>query len=342
MKRQIGRRREFRRFFVFAIFLFALSALSASLVSPSEGAQTLRVSIPGVVQMEGEACALSDIAALEGRRDLTERAGALLLSAQNGVITREQVIDALKVSGLEDLRIELKMPATVRVEFAAQEDSPNQKLPSDQELSFGQELPSENPTVQAESQGLAERIKSLSAWEGEVEAQYRGSVPEGRLVSPASIVPGTSAATLRFRDAAGKERSLAVRLAWSQPALMLTRSVKKGEVLKEFDFVLRQIRVNRAGVYASKASQVVGRSLKKNLSQGEAVVLSLVADVPAVERGKNVTIVVRSAGLTVQAKGEALESGALGDVIKVRNVASKAIVTAVVVAGDTVEVAVPR
>jgi flagella basal body P-ring formation protein FlgA len=334
MKGQPERRRGLRRFFVF----FSLVLLA----SPGEAAQTLRVSIPSVVWMEGEACALSDIADLQGRRDLTERAGALLLSARNGVITREQVIDALKVSGLEDVRVELEMPPTVRVQIAAQEELPPDDDPAPEtkprETSLGKEnLGKEN----LGKEELAGWIKSLSSWEGEVEVQYRGSIPGGRLVSPASIVPGTSAATLRFRDAAGKERSLAVRLVWSQPALMLTRPVKKGEVLKESDFVLRSIRVNRAGIYASRASQAVGRSLRKNLSQGEAIVLNLLAEVPIIERGKSVTILVQSAGITVKAKGEALESGALGDAIKVRNLASKAVLTAVIVTNDTVEVKMP-
>ncbi|MDR2180511.1 MAG: flagellar basal body P-ring formation chaperone FlgA [Synergistaceae bacterium] len=333
-KGQIRRRRGFRRFFVFSSWVGLVFA-ALLLASPSDGAQTLRVSIPAVVRMEGEACALSDIATLQGSRDLTERAGALLLSAQNGVITREQVIDALKVSGLEDVRVELKMPATVRVEIAAQEDLEKEDI--EKEDIGKEDIEREN----IEQEELAGRIKSLSSWEGEVEVHYRGSVPDGRLVSPASIVPGTSAATLKFQDAAGKERSLAVRLTWSQPALILTRSVKKGEILKASDFALRPIRVNRPGVYASAASQAIGRSPRKNLSQGEAILLNLLVEVPIIEKGKRVTILVQSAGITVKTQGEALENGALGDSIKVRNTASKAVVTAVVVTDDTVEVKVP-
>jgi flagella basal body P-ring formation protein FlgA len=105
-----------------------------------------------------------------------------------------------------------------------------------------------------------------------------------------------------------------------QSALRLTRSAKKGEVLKESDFVLREIRVNRAGMYASKASQRRDDPyrLGRRCPGGRA-----------------------KRGVTIQAKGKALESGALGDIIKVRNVASKAIVTATVVADDTVKVKVP-
>jgi flagella basal body P-ring formation protein FlgA len=122
---------------------------------------------------------------------------------------------------------------------------------------------------------------------------------------------------------------------------VLTRSVKRGETLRESDFAVRPLRVGRAGVYASRPSEAAGRSLRKNLSQGEAIALNLLVNVPIIERGKVVTIVVQSAGVTVRAKGEALENGALGDVINVRNLAGRAVVKAVVVAEDTVEVKVP-
>jgi flagella basal body P-ring formation protein FlgA len=293
----------------------------------------LRVTVPGVVELEGEACSLADIAELEGQPDLTERAGALLLFVHDGAISREQVLEALKVSGLENVRIELKMPASVKVE------------PPLTVVVIGKG--GDSAAAAPESGGasgkeaLAARIKELAAWDGEVEVNFQGSVPPGRLVSPASIVPGTAAATLRFRDASGKERSLAVRLVWTQPVLVLTRSVKRGETLKESDFAVRPLRVGRAGIYASRFSEAAGRTLRKNLSQGEAVPLNLLVAVPIIEKGKVVTIVVRSGGVTVRAQGEALESGALGDVIDVRNLAGRAVVKAVVAAEDTVEVKVP-
>ena len=319
------RRRILRLFFVSSFILFFPLFARA--------ADTLRISIPDVVVAEGDACALSEIAYIDGPQALAKRAGELLLTTENGAIAREQVIDALKVSGLEGVRVELKMPAVVKVEKGTSADDRSPKKNG---------VPTVSPPTQEKGrEGLAELIKSLAAWDGDVEVQYQGSVPAGRLVAPASIVPGTAAATLKFRDTSGRESSLAVRLTWTQPVLVLTRSLKKDEVLSESDVTVRQIRINKPGVYASKISDVVGRSAKKNLPQGEALALNLITDAPIIERGKSVTIVVRDGSLTVKAKGEAMESGALGDVIKVRNTASKAILTAKVVANDTVEVEMP-
>jgi flagella basal body P-ring formation protein FlgA len=286
----------------------------------------LRVTVPGIVEVEGEACSLAEIAELDGQPDLTERAGALLLSVHNGVISREQVLDALRVSGLTDVRVELRMPASVKVE-----------PPLAVVVTGGEDGGGDRKAKEV----LAARIKALAAWDGEVEVNFQGSVPPGQLVSPASVVPGTAAATLRFRDSPGRERSLAVRLVWTQPVLVLTRSVRKGETLKESDFAVRPLRVGRAGVYASRPAEAAGRSLRKNLSQGEAVALNLLVDVPIIKKGKVVTIVARNAGVTVRARGEALEDGAVGDIIDVRNLSGRAVVKAVVVAEDTVEVKIP-
>ena len=71
---------------------------------------------------------------------------------------------------------------------------------------------------------LTSVIKSLAAWDGDVEVSHVGPIPEGRLVSPASLVPGSAAATLRFRDGTGRERSLAVRMTWTQNVLVMARS----------------------------------------------------------------------------------------------------------------------
>jgi flagella basal body P-ring formation protein FlgA len=294
----------------------------------------LRVTVPGVVELEEGVCSLAEIAELDGPPNLTERAGGLLLSVRDGAISREQVLEALKVSGLEDVRVELRMPASVKVE------------PPLTVVVIGKEdgaaaTPEGRGRERKEKEALAAQIRELAAWDGEVEVNFQGSVPPGRLFSPASIVPGTAAATLRFQDSSGKERSLAVRLVWTQPVLVLTRSVRRGETLKESDFAVRPLRVGRAGVYASRPSEAAGRSLRKNLSQGEAIALNLLVNVPIIERGKIVTIVVQRAGVTVKARGEALENGALGDVISVRNLAGRAVVKAAVVAEDTVEVKVP-
>ncbi|MDR1741221.1 MAG: flagellar basal body P-ring formation chaperone FlgA [Synergistaceae bacterium] len=312
-----------------ALFLCCLCALA----NPTRAlaADTLRIVIPSTVTLSapGENCSLAEIAEIDGPSSIAAQAGALILFVRNGGIDREQVVEALKVSGLGGVRVSLKMPkftqAQVQLRAAGTEDADGG---SDQ-----------GNVRESGASSLTELVKSLAAWDWDVEVQTQGPVPPGRLVSPASLVPGSSAATLAFRDdKTGREKTVAVRMTWTQPALILTRAVKKGEAIREADLTPRTIKINKAGVYAWQASDAVGRVPVKNLSQGSPLRLDSLTGAAVVQRGASVSIVMRSGGLTVKAKGEALEDGAIGDTIKVRNATSKHVVEAVVVANDAVEV----
>ncbi|GHS92869.1 hypothetical protein AGMMS50276_01790 [Synergistales bacterium] len=323
------RRRLLRLFFIFQILLFILIAPSVSRAS------VLRVTIPAIVELGDEAFTLSEIAEIDGDQRVVDAVGALLLSVKNNSVTRQQVIDALKTSGLDGVKIELKMPATVRVN-PLNSDKPPSSLSSPQKSQGAATITRQS--AKTDNKNLSSLVKELAAWDGDVEVQIKGDVPNGRLVAPASIVPGSPSATLTFRDQEGRERSISTRMIWTQSALVLTRSVKRGEALRPTDVTVRQLRVNKAGAYLSRPEDVVGRALRRNLSQGEAIQKDLLITSVAVTKGKTVTIVARDGNLVVRAKGEALDNGSVGDAVRVRNITSKTIINATVIATDTVEV----
>lgn len=307
------RRRPFRLFFVFQLLLL-ISGVAAALAAAS----VLRVTIPAIVELSDEAFALSEVAELDGERGAVRTTGALLLSVKNGSITRQQVIDALKTSGLEGVKIELKMPATVMVNISSNSNSnsdsnsnsnSNSNSDSDSDLKSNASARSNSNSAPEKSLGgatitrrgdnannkqdLSALVKELAAWSGEVEVQVKNDIPKGRLVAPASIVPGSPSVTLTFRDETGRERSVSARMIWTEPALVMTRSVKRGETLRASDVTVRYLRVNKAGAYVSRPEDIVGRALRKNLSQGEAIQKDLLITTAAVTKGRGVTIVAR-------------------------------------------------
>ncbi len=316
------RRRGLRPFFM----AFACAALLSTSVALS-AERPVRIDIPPSVQADGSAFTLGDIARLSGPDRVRDVLSTLILSVEEGgVVTREQVIRAVEASGLEGVRLEVRMPDRVRVEAAGSDGAPG----------------AENGGRFSPDESLASVIKSLAAWDGDVEVSHAGPVPEGRLVSPASLVPGSAAATLRFRDGAGRERSLAVRLAWTQNVLVMARSVPRGQPLVAEDFVMRPMRIAKPGVYAVQLSQAVGRTSRRPLLQGKPVPLEFLSEPPAVERGKTVRIVVRRGGLVATVKGVLLDDGAAGAVVRVRRVDDKKVVLrARVLDNETVEVDVP-
>ena len=316
------RRRILRLFFI---------ALACAALIPASGAsgaeRPVRIDIPPSVQVDGTAFALGDIAWISGPDGVRDVLSPLILSVEEGdVVTREQVIRAVEASGLEGVRLEVRMPDRVRVEAAGSDGAPG----------------AENGGRFSPDESLASVIKSLAAWDGDVEVSHAGPVPEGRLVSPASLVPGSAAATLRFRDGAGRERSLAVRLAWTQNVLVMARSVPRGQPLVAEDFVMRPMRIAKPGVYAVQLSQAVGRTSRRPLPQGKPVPLEFLSEPPAAEKGRTVLIVVRRGGLVATAKGVLLDDGIAGAVVRVRRADDKKVVLrARVLDSETVEVDVP-
>ena len=314
------RRRALRPFFVAfacAAFLLPLGASGAE--------RLVRIEIPASVRVEGSAFTLGDIAWISGP-DRGALASLILSAEGGGVVTREQVIRAVEASGLEAVRLEIRMPERVRLEVPGADGAP-------EEGEWGGSSPDES---------LSSVIKSLAAWDGEVEVSHAGEVPAGRLVSPASLVPGSPAATLRFRDEAGRERSLAVRLIWTRNVLVMARSVPKGRPLSAADFMTRPMRIAKPGVYATQLSEAVGRVSRKALPQGKPVPLELLSAPAAVGKGKAVRIVVRQGGLTATVRGVLLDDGVVGAVVRVRRADNaKVVLRARVLDGDTVEVDVP-
>lgn len=126
-------------------------------------------------------------------------------------------------------------------------------------------------------------------------------------------------------DAAPDTPDAAVR------TVVLARSLPKGAVVTEADLTLAEA----AGVAPDQtfrsAQDVVGRRLKAALGAGRPVLQRHLEPRWLVETGKPLVLVASAGGLAVSTPAEAVESGALGDVVRVLNLSSgrevKAIVT---------------
>jgi flagellar basal body P-ring formation protein FlgA len=81
-----------------------------------------------------------------------------------------------------------------------------------------------------------------------------------------------------------------------------------------------------------------GYRLKRNISKGQIITRNAMEPIPDIEVGGDVTIVCNEGLLQVSVPGQALEAGLTGSVVRVRNNASRKILTARVVDAKTVAV----
>ncbi|WP_196221234.1 flagellar basal body P-ring formation chaperone FlgA [Sansalvadorimonas verongulae] len=82
------------------------------------------------------------------------------------------------------------------------------------------------------------------------------------------------------------------------------------------------------GPYFSHLQQVAGLNSRRQISSGKVIQPAMTIQPKMVERNKTVRIQAGRNGFRVSMKGQALESGSLGDQIQVRNVSSGKVITA--------------
>jgi len=84
--------------------------------------------------------------------------------------------------------------------------------------------------------------------------------------------------------------------------------------------------------------QAIGKQLYKSLRAGDIIFAHLLKAPPLVKRGDMVTIIAKSGGLQVSAPGEAKNAGAIGEIVRVKNLMSRRILQARVVDEGMVEI----
>ncbi len=117
------------------------------------------------------------------------------------------------------------------------------------------------------------------------------------------------------------------------------KELRRGQILTAQDLIIEQhdiARLHRG--YLANLKEAIGKQVKYNISRGQVITPAKVAAPKAVKRNSRVTIVAQNPAIQVRMKGTALESGAVGDRIRVRNNSSKRELEAEVLAQGIVQV----
>mgnify|MGYP002624632845 CR=1 FL=1 len=277
-------------------------------INPAYSAQNIKIEIPEIIYSDQDNFTLGQIAKISGGLIQTRRILAKVqVYADGDRLLRNEVLRAINDSDASDARIELYMPQYSRIEAPAYEGNFTETGPISQNNSR---------TVN----DLIPVIKSLSAWDGNIEVSASSPVPDGRLIDPASIVPGSGSATLRFRDDSGRVRSLNVRLTWLQRVMIASHNINKGDRISPNDLITREMKITKPGVYASSPNEIMGFTANKNIKQGEAILLSNLTSSNVIKKGRPVKIIARYGAASASADGILLEDGRPGDWVKVRRV----------------------
>lgn len=121
--------------------------------------------------------------------------------------------------------------------------------------------------------------------------------------------------------------------------MVLSKPLARGAHITPSDVIYAEQDIqNLKRGYITDANQLQGMLLKRSLPAGSPLNNEVLAHPQLVKRGQRVTLLAKNESLSIRITGDALSSGAIGDMVRVRNLASKRIIEGVVVAAGTVEI----
>lgn len=276
-----------------------------SIVSIAQGAD-LSINVRNEQAITSDVLRLQDLAHIAcDQLDLLVAVSQSEITPKGGTITPDDVVSALAENGIGGMTLKLTMADSVR---------------------FREETP------------LEKTVKRAAGWSGTVEIVADRSVPSsGNLVGLDGIFPGSPSVNLKFRTPQG-DQFLPVRLRWLTPAVVAHRPVRRGATIVPSDLAIRTIEYQRNRRYYSDPMVLVGMEATRDTARGEPFTARTTDDVEVVKSGSTVRIVHKRGPLIVTTPGRAMESGSIGDIVKVRNQRTRSIISGTVTGPDTVEV----
>lgn len=136
---------------------------------------------------------------------------------------------------------------------------------------------------------------------------------------------------LSCHDASSWSVSVTIKPDIYLPILMTKNTVERGERLTANDIQLKRHNIsNLRGAYLTDPDDVVGLTAKRRIRPLQPLTASQL-DMPIlVTRGQKVIMIASQDGIEARTLGEAMKNGRKGELIQVRNLSSKQIVSAVV------------
>lgn len=188
---------------------------------------------------------------------------------------------------------------------------------------------------QAERMGLTDARISVT-----VQPPYKPPPPcAGRIEVAALDVksPSHLRYAARCSDDGGWTRKVQARARIVADVVVAATDIAPGHPIGDADIDVDARDVTAVADFFADPSEVIGMTGRRPLRAGDLLRKRQLAAALLVKRGDEVRIVARNEGIEVQVSGEALDSGGIGDVVRVRNRSSGNVLRARVTGAGDVE-----
>lgn len=308
--------------------MLVLAAMTT--VALAADAPPLRIYIPREIDAGGESLTLADVCIIRGEQSAAAAASAVAMGRSPAgdekiTFTRNAILSRLASIGVVADKVELTGAQSVVVSRKATVVTPEQLC-----AAAVAEADKMRPAPQGARWAPAARPDSIYVTQGD-DFSLSAAMPEG---------PGEPARVKVSAVAAGKtlaQAEVTLKLQYSVCRAVASLDIAAGEKLTPQNVRVETIWAERPG---EDFAPPFGQIASQRLAAGTVIRAALAAAPKAavlVKRDDSVVMRVQGVCFTVTAVGQALEAGTAGQIIRVRNVDTKRIVTAKVMADGAVE-----
>ena len=150
---------------------------------------------------------------------------------------------------------------------------------------------------------------------------------------------GARTLLVKCMDAQPWQIYLSASVQITKPIVVANKPLHRGEVITANMLMLDKINIAKLRYgYFTDPTLVIGQTVKLAVSMGSPITPKMVESPTLIKRGQLVEIVAVGRGIEVRQKGKALNDGALGDLVSVKNLTSKRTVEGQVSAAGMIKV----
>ena len=163
-----------------------------------------------------------------------------------------------------------------------------------------------------------------------------GSIADAKLVPRGSV----SLQVKFFKDKKEfKKGQIRVKVRHFENVLISLDRIKRYEIPTPEKYMIKRMEITSLTENpVTSEDELSGKWAKRNVGKGQILTSRMFETIPAITSGQEVSILYKSTGLEISTRGTALQSGNIGDLIKIRNNQSKKIIACTVMDDETVQV----
>jgi flagella basal body P-ring formation protein FlgA len=284
--------------------IILLGAIFALTAAACLSAADLALELPAVIEAREGSFYLGEYAKFEGDESISGSASMALITPVGGKFGVSDVIEALSGTAVSERSVAIRMPESVTV------------LPESRAVSL---------------------LREMTSWKWRIEVEGHADA-NGDFTLPPRVLPGARSVSLKLAGPDGRRANKQVKLRWYQPVVFSDSVIAKDVKIDVSALKLRIETVGMTTPLVWDVSQLANATPRRDIRAGDAIAQGDVEEAMIVRNGSSVRLIAKVRGLGVETPGIALQRGGMGDVIKVKNLSSRKILSGTVIGVGRVQI----